>query len=48
MSPIKAFDNIKQNFRENGSARAFVISVMGPSGSIINDMVKGAYPIWVT
>lgn len=45
MSPIKAFDNIKQNFRENGSARAFVISVMGPSGSIINDMVKGAYPI---
>lgn len=45
MSPIKVFDQIKKNYAENNPYVATFISLLGPSGSIGNDILKQMGPI---
>lgn len=45
MSPIKVFDQIQKNYKENNPYVATIISLLGPSGAIANDMIKQMGPI---
>jgi hypothetical protein len=40
LNRIKVFETIAKNFRENDPIRASIVSALGPSGSIVNDIVK--------
>lgn len=44
LSPVQAFDTMKENFQDHNALYAFVISSMGPSGNIMSDMIDAAMP----